>query len=282
MSTIDEILRESNALPSLPAIVMELQRCLDDDNTGTKILAQKISQDQSLAAKTLRLANSPFYNLQCVAGTIQQAIAVLGFASVRTMVTTAAITNAFVARQLPVAFDFEEFWRHSLATGLYAKSLAKAYKVDPDVAFMAGLLHDIGKLVLARAHPEKFMTASTIAKVQARSASRAEKEIFGFDHAEIGARLASQWKFPTSIQEAIGRHEELDTSEEDACLVEIVHVANKVVNVFELAKLEEDDVPAQLTGHLGFSSNFDDGILCQVAKDTKARLDEVCKSLLTA
>lgn len=281
METIDEILKKSNSLPSLPAIVFELQKCLDQNNTGTKLLAEKISSDQALSAKTLRLANSPLYNMQCVVGTVKQAVAVLGFDSVRTMVTTAAITNSFVAKQMPADFDFEDFWRHAIATGLCAKALAKIYDVDPDQAFMAGLLHDIGKLVLAIAYPDKFMEANRNAKAQQRPAYLEEQALLGCNHAEVGARLAKQWNFPQSIQKAIEEHESPTISKEEDGLVALVHVADCVVLSFGLAVLDQEEIPDQpFPNPVWRSTNESDGILCQVARDTKVRVNEVCKSLL--
>jgi putative nucleotidyltransferase with HDIG domain len=282
MKAIESILKESNALPSLPAVVIELQKCLDADNTGAKQLAEKISRDQALSAKTLRLANSPFYSMQCAVSTIKQAVSVLGFDSVRTMVTTAGIVNAFVASQLPKEFDFENFWRHSLATGMCAKTLARFCDVDPDQAFMAGLMHDIGKLVLARAHPEKFMEAIRYAEAQSCPISKAEKAMFDFDHAAVGAQLAKTWNFPVAIQRAIEEHESPSMPQERNSLVALIHVANALVITYELGRTDSEAIPDQkFSNPIWNEMGESDDLLLQVAEETRARIKDVCASLLT-
>ena len=141
LSTFD-VVSTLRDLPALPAIVAELLGSLDRDDAGTKLLAEKLSHDQALTAKTLRLANSSFYGMQNKVTTIQQAIAILGFNSVRTLVVAASITGCF-PMDGSGAFDFKAFWRHSVGTALCAKGLARHMSVNPDQAFMVGLLHDI-------------------------------------------------------------------------------------------------------------------------------------------
>ena len=140
--SFEHIIRQIQELPSLPVVVLELLSSMDQDDTDVHVLAQKIELDQGLAAKTLRIANSSFYGMQSKVTSIPQAVSVLGFHSIRTVVTACALTGSFA----PVSggFDFQAFWRHSLATAVAARLLAPHLRVNPETAFTAGLLHDLG------------------------------------------------------------------------------------------------------------------------------------------
>ena len=151
-------MRQLDDLPSLPAVVMELLTCIDQDDVDISVLAKKVSHDQALTAKTLRLANSSTYGLQVKVTTIQQAITFLGFQTTRNLITAAAVTGCF-AQGLCKGFDDKAFWRHSIATAVCARVLARRMRFNQDYAFTAGLLHDIGRLVLVTMYPEQYAEA---------------------------------------------------------------------------------------------------------------------------
>ena len=142
MPTMEDVARRVQDLPSLPAIVMELLACVGQEGLDLQVLAGKLALDQSLSAKTLRLANSSFYGMPSRVTTIQQAVAVLGVHNIRTLVTACSITGSFhtVAGS---SFDLQAFWRHSVGTASCARALARPLRQNPDTAFIAGLLHDL-------------------------------------------------------------------------------------------------------------------------------------------
>lgn len=150
MLTRSQVLEAVDSLPSLPAVVLELIASLDDDDddADSDVLAGKIALDQALSAKALRLANSPFYGLRREVMSVRDAVAVLGFRTLRNLATTAALVDAFGRNGNP-SFGFLAFWRHSVGTALCARSLVSHLGMRADVAYTAGLVHDIGRLVLA-------------------------------------------------------------------------------------------------------------------------------------
>ena len=148
MSTVRE-------LPALPAVVLELIDLLGREGVAAEQLVAKISHDQALTAKTLRLANSSFYGMPRKVSRVSDAISVLGLRTVRTVVTAAAVTGSFAPPRCE-GFDFVAFWRHAIGTAVCARLLATGMKVDPEAAFTAGLLHDLGHLVLAAVSPSGF------------------------------------------------------------------------------------------------------------------------------
>ncbi|UGQ49129.1 HDOD domain-containing protein [Massilia endophytica] len=197
------------SLPPMPQVAAELLSSMGREEIDVSTLARKIAADQALAAKTLRLANSSFYGLSTKVATIQQAITVLGFRSVRSLVTACAMTSVWP--QQPGHPPLERFWLHSVAAGAAARALAMATRRDSELAFIAGLLHDLGSLVLASQFPAHYQ--KVIEAIEAGAPSvQAEQEILGMDHAQIGGALAEHWRFPPSIREAVAAHHAEDGS----------------------------------------------------------------------
>ena len=182
---MDEIVKQIHDLPSLPVVVMELLASMGNEDIDLNRLAAKITLDQSLTAKTLRLANSSFYGMQSTVTSIRQAIAVLGFHSIRTLVTACSVSAAFT----PVPgqrFDFTAFWRHSVATAVAAKALAAHLRQNADTAFTAGLLHDLGTLVLATRYPARYEEALAYRQLHDCGVAEAEREVI-FDRFSRGS-----------------------------------------------------------------------------------------------
>ncbi|MDE2429238.1 MAG: HDOD domain-containing protein [Burkholderiales bacterium] len=210
--SIDDIIKRTQSLPALSSVVSELLDSIDREETDTDSIARKIMQDQVLTAKTLRLANSSFYGMQHKISSIQEAISVLGLRNIRTLVTATAITGSFQSQQIR-AFDFKEFWQHSIATAACARQLARHVKANTDQAFTAGLLHDIGKLALAAIFPDEYIQVVAYQTTHHCEACQAEQQIFGSDHAFVGKILTGRWNFPADMQSAIAfNHTEIDAN----------------------------------------------------------------------
>lgn len=237
----DEIVMQIKDLPSLPAIVMDLLNSVDQEDVDIGVLAKKVSQDQALTAKTLRFANSSFYGTPSKVTTIQQAIALLGIANVRNLITAAAISGSFPENQC-AGFSFKSFWKHSIATAICSKLLARHLHIDTDYAFTAGLLHDIGRLVLVTRFPENY--AATLAYRTAHDCFmlEAERAVLGIDHVIAGHALAVHWHFSEIIRQAIIGHHEPEQAG-TGVLVSLVHVANSIVHALDLTNVEDDLVP---------------------------------------
>ncbi|PLY48303.1 histidine kinase [Janthinobacterium sp. ROICE36] len=274
--SFEHIIRQIQELPSLPVVVLELLSSMDQDDTDVHVLAQKIELDQALAAKTLRIANSSFYGMQSKVTSIPQAVSVLGFHSIRTVVTACALTGSFA----PVngGFDFQAFWRHSLATAIAARLLAPHLRINPETAFTAGLLHDLGTLVLVTRFPAEHALVRNYRQAHDCQMADAELAVIGIDHAQVGSALAAYWKFPEAIQQAVADHHAIDRLEAGS-LPLAVHMANAVALALDLAGIDNALVPP-LSPAVWRSLALDEQAWLALLRQTEHTFDEMSRIML--
>lgn len=244
--TLDDVLADIQLLPSLPAVVVELIATLDNEAADIAQLATGIAKDQALAARALRVANSPFYGVQQRVSSIHDAIVILGFRAVGSLVTAAALTDYF-APPPESGFDLARFWRHSIAAALCARSLAQHVGLNAEASFTAGLLHDIGVLVLLTTRPWRYAEVLLRRQQDDRELHHLEREILGFDHARVGEALAARWRFPPEIASAVASHHAPLPRRADAgrvTLEDTVHVGNVLAHALDLSGDPDDLVPA--------------------------------------
>lgn len=237
----NQVVTQIRDLPALPAIVQDLLKNVGPDDIDINVITRKVSLDQALAAKTLRFANSSFYGLQTKVTTIQQAITLIGVDAVRHVVTATALTGYFPSNNC-AGFDFVSLWRHAIATAVCARLLARHLHVNQDYAFTAGLMHDIGRLVLATYFRREYEAVIVYRNLHDCQWLDAEQEILGIDHVMAGEALAAHWNFSDSIRHAIAGHHKPEEQKEHS-LASIVHVANAIVHALDLSGLEDDLVP---------------------------------------
>jgi putative nucleotidyltransferase with HDIG domain len=239
--TVEDLAGSIEDLPSLPVIVMELLNSIDQDDVDIAVLARKVSYDQALTAKTLRLANSSSFARQVRVTTIQQAITFLGFQATRNLIMTAAITGSFPSGRCP-GFNDKGFWRHSIATAVCARALARRLRFNQDYAFTAGLLHDIGRLALVSGYPDAYREVIEWHAAQPSGWLQAERAVLGVDHVDAGVALAEHWNFSDTMRQAIAYHHAPD-AQGAGFLAAIVHVADAVVHALDLAGEADEVVP---------------------------------------
>ena len=200
----DEIFARLHQLPAMPTVVQEVMDSFKNANLDSATLAHMIAQDQGLSAKMLRVANSPFYGLPRKIGSIQDAIAVMGFNSVRSLVLSVGFMRAFppVPPVPQSLFDRHAYWKRSFRVGGYAQVLAQSLRRDRQMVFTAGIFHDIGQLVLDICIPQQFANMLQRQKTSGLSLIEIEQSELGFDHALIGAEMARRWNFPPEIEAA--------------------------------------------------------------------------------
>ena len=220
-------------MPSLPVVVMELLASMDQDEVPVGALASKISQDQALTAKTLRLANSSFYGRTQRVNSMSEAISILGFRAVRSIVTTAGVIQT-VPGNLVNPHALHPFWCHAIATAVCARELAPHLQVSADHAYTAGLLHDIGRLILVSQFPQHYAAVLDYRAAQDCAMLDAEQEVLGLDHTAIGAALANYWKFSGAMQLAIGGHHMVNTAANHP-LCATFHLANVLAHGLDMA-----------------------------------------------
>lgn len=230
-----------NNLPALPEIVLELLSTIDQETVSIDYLAGRLSRDQVLSAKVLRLANSSFYGFQGRVGSVRDAMVVLGIRVVRSLVTAAGIARSFP--KLPAdQRSASEIWHHAFATATCARAIAGAQGLDAEAAFTAGLIHDLGRLVLLIHFPDAYRCVSESARVNGIFLAEAERRVLGIDHAEVGYELALRWRLPESISVAVRDHHQ--TVEASAkSLADAVHVADALVHGLDLEASMDECVP---------------------------------------
>lgn len=249
---LDDVLKVIHRLPSLPTVVMELLASIDQDDADIDTLAGKIAQDQALTAKALRLANSSFYGRAQAVNTMTEAIAILGFRTVRSVVTTAGLMQS-MGHGSGNGPDLQPFWQHAIAVAVCARELAPHVRVKPDHAYTAGLLHDIGRLVLVTQLGDQYANAVAYGVAHDCGTLQAERSVLGLDHAEIGQALTVYWKFPPHLQRAVGMHHATEVPENES-LTLVVMAADAIAHALDLFSAPGDAVPAmpaQLWSRLG-------------------------------
>lgn len=272
----DDLLAALRDLPPLPSVVLELVESLGHEELSAAQYAAKISRDQALAAKTLRLANSSFYGRGRQVHSVAEAISVLGLRTVRGVVTAAGMAGSF---RRHAGFDHHAFWRHSIGTALCAQAIAaELRRDDADLAFTVGLLHDIGRLALASAFAPAHAEVERWRRDQDCPDGEAERAVLGIDHAEVGGLIAQQWNFAPSIVDAIREHH----SPPDAAgltLTGIAHVADAVAHALGLAGDADEAVPT-LVLPVWAACRLDDAACMRLFARAEAQFETVCEALL--
>ena len=239
--SIDEIVKTIEELPSMPAVVMEVLESIDQETVNYYTLTRKIMLDQSLTAKILRCANSSFYRTQSKVTTIQQAINLIGISGVRNLIMCTMMKLNFPEVQCK-GFSYSVFWRHTIATAVCAKVLARHLQLNQDYAYTAGLLHDIGRLVLVTRFTGLYEQAIAYRAEHDCHILQAERTVLGTDHAAAGQALAEHWNFSKGMQSAIARHHEPDVEGGDT-VAAVVHVADTIAHALDFSDDENDLVP---------------------------------------
>jgi putative nucleotidyltransferase with HDIG domain len=242
--SLDRIHACVDALPALPQAVREVMQALQRDDVSVERSVHLIEQDQSLAARTLRVANSAFYGMSGRVGRIGDAVTLLGLRAVSGVLLAVSFSQGLETSRC-AGFHFRGYWRHSMATALAARLLAPRLRLDPDEGFVAGLLHDIGKLVLAAHFPAEGAQAMALARSADVSDIEAERATLGLTHAEIGAVLVRHWRFPAGVVQAVEYHHQPAVVSDPAArsLAELIEVANAVAHALDLAEDPLEVVP---------------------------------------
>lgn len=229
-------------LPSVSPALADLLRSMDDEDVSAERIAAKVAADQALVVKMLRIANSSFYGLQRKVESIPDAVFILGIGNVRNIALAVSLSATMVGGQRGGNFDFVRFLRHGVATALCAKSLAGRMKCSPDNAFVAGLMHDIGKVVLASSFPEHWNEIRAYRERWDCAPHEAERAVVGTDHARIGQLLAEAWCFPQTLSAVVGAHHDPESAceEKNVC---VVHMADAIVHGLDLVGDERELVP---------------------------------------
>lgn len=170
-------------------------------------IGKTLGKDQGLTTRILRLANSAYYGLQAEVLSVSRAAAVLGMHEIRNIVLTLGVNGLTAGRDMPDEFDLGEYWRHQFFVGMIAREISRVTELgNPDTLFTAGLLHDIGKLIIAIRRPDDWAGIRELAEAEDLLDAEAEDEYWGLDHAVIGALVLKSWDLPPALVEPVNWH----------------------------------------------------------------------------
>jgi len=233
------------ALPTLPAVITQLIGIIDNPTTSARNVAQLISTDQALTAKILKLANSAFYGFPREIATVNHAVVVLGFETVKNLALSVSVLERFSSHGENSGFDRQKFWEHSIGCGVAAKLLAAKfrYRVSGEV-FAAGILHDIGKLVLSQYFPTDFGEILDVAQSQGIYIGKAEELVLGVTHADVGGWLAERWNLPDQLEESISNHHTPGRLGPRSELTSLIHLADFLCRRENIGDGGGDKLPA--------------------------------------
>jgi HD-like signal output (HDOD) protein len=201
---IQDLLSQTSKLPNVPDVVRELVIALNNPNANYSDISKKVSQDQTLSLKILRLVNSAHFGLSRKVSSIDEATVMLGMQRLKTLV----IASGFAGSVKEVeGLDIKQFWSESFRVATLARWFAeKTDKVDPDIAFTAGIIHNIGRLLLHLAQPNRAKAIQTLIEESNVSRTEAEMERLGFTSQDAGKALLDMWNFPSELGESIKQH----------------------------------------------------------------------------
>jgi putative nucleotidyltransferase with HDIG domain len=240
-----DLVKDIKGLITLPDVYLRITGLIDDPRSSAADIAKAIAQDPSFTIRLLRVANSALYRFPSKVDTVARAVTIIGTSQVCNLALSMSVASSFdgVLNEL---VSMANFWRHSLLCALASRHLSGvAGRCDRDALFTAGLLHDIGELVIFNRLPEQARAALLLVldSQDALPIYVAERQVIGFDHGEVGGEMAKQWNLPSLLEECIAHHHDIASAKRHPREAAIVHLGNILALMAELDDIEQDDVP---------------------------------------
>lgn len=276
--TIDGLIRDVSTVHSLPLFYSRLEETINHPRSSISDIAKIISEDQGLTARVLRLSNSPLFGYFSRIETIPQAVTVIGVQQVRELALSLSVMDVF--KGLPEDLvNMDQFWRHSIATGIAARVLATHQReANLERFFVAGILHDIGRLLMFIRLPEVCREMLEDCRTNRRLLHVVERERLTFDHADVGGSLLRKWKIPPRIAEPVEFHHRPRFAEQYPREASLMHLADIVVHAMDIGRSGGAFVPTlepQAWTDLGTSAEQ----LASVVKKVDALFEETILAL---
>lgn len=239
-----ELVKDIEGLVTLPDVFLNINRLIDDPNSSSVDIAKAIGKDPSFTFRLLRVANSSLYSFSSPVTTVAKAVSIIGTTQIRSLALSMSVAKTFAGLSNELV-SMENFWRHSLYCALVARSLAKLCRgCDPDSLFTAGLLHDIGELVIFNRMP-KLAEEALLAVLDSQDQlqiHQAEQQVMDLDHASVGGALARLWHIPALLEECIAYHHDIAGAKQYPREAALIHVANVLALMAEIDSLDSEDV----------------------------------------
>ena len=253
---LEIMIMTASDLPTIPVVATKVMQLIESEKATAEELAKVVASDPAVAARVLKISNSSFYGCQRQIQTLSHAIVVLGFSTLKSLVVAASVKQVYK----PYGLTEKMLWEHSFGAGLAARIIAKETRAaNEEEAFLGGLFHDIGKIIMNNMDSQQFQAAMQKCYNDQVSFSEAERQVYSYTHSEVGALVITKWNFPDILMHAVLKHHSFDFAEdEDAYQIRlacVVGLANMFCHKAGVGMREPDDdlelletVPAQLLG----------------------------------
>jgi len=239
--TLERRIRE---IPTLPSVASKVMQILENPRSSAADVERVIMYDQAMATRVLKLVNSAYYGFPRRISTVSQAVVILGFVTVKNLILSISVADFFVMLGKTRIFNRAELWRHSVGTAVAARILArKAHFPQLEEVFMAGLLHDIGKVILDHYFPQEFAQVIQLAQEKKISIYEAELEVIGISHAVVGQWIADHWNLPQLLVEVINYHHQPFENKDYWATTALVHVADIIARQARIGSGGDDVQP---------------------------------------
>lgn len=264
---------------ALPAVAIKFSEAIKDPSTSNQDLENIVSEDSALAAKVLMISNSALFNFPSKIDTISKAITIIGHKQLSEIILSCSIVAMF--KDIPQdVIDMDMFWRHSIAVATAARILAASrHEQNIEKFFTAGLLHDIGKLIIFVAAPKYALAVVQKCAETKELMHIVEKSILGFDHAKLGAMLLKKWRLPEEVVSSVYYHHMPSVSSGDIVGPSVIHIADIISHSLQFGSSGENFIPT-LNEKAWSSLDLDIDILSSVIEKLNVQHAEAVKFIL--
>ena len=274
---LNEWFETETQIPSLPMVYYEFSSAVNQLDISFEEIGRIIGQDPGLTAKLLKIVNSAYFGFDSQVETISHAISIIGIEQLNDMVLSTVVMNQF--KNVPSeALEMESFWEHSIACAIAAKILAIEMNVEnPERIFVAALMHDIGRLIICNKASFETLKIFFMMKNQNIELCTAEREVLGFDHAELGGKMLEEWNLPEFHQEVLKFHHNPSLAPNYMIEASIIHVADILMNTLNIGSsgetvIQEFDFKAKRVTGIENESLY-----LKVVKKTEEKLDDALR-----
>jgi putative nucleotidyltransferase with HDIG domain len=209
---LESMIMSASDLPTIPVVATKVMQLIESESASAEELARVVSSDPAVAARVLKISNSSFYGCQRQIQTLSHAIMVLGFGTLKSLVVAASVKQVYK----PYGLTEKMLWEHSFGAGLAARVIANSTRiVNEEEAFLGGLFHDIGKIILNNLDNQKFQMVVQKCYNEGMSFLDAEQQVFTYNHAEVGGLVIKKWNFPAILMHAVLKHHSFEFAEDE-------------------------------------------------------------------
>lgn len=240
---IRDIVDRIQNLPTIPTVVTQILKLVNDPKSSANAVQTILGRDPSLTFKVLKLVNSAFYGYAGKIKTVHQAVVILGFNTIKSLALSATIFSAFGGAGRK-GFDRDAFWRHAIGVGVAGRMIAAEIRApDPDEAFVGGIIHDIGKVVLDEYAPEHFDNVLQYVQEKDCLIYEAERAVLGSSHAQVGRWLATKWGLPPELVDIVFYHHQPGNAKSAPQMTASIHIADILARTLKLGSGGDNKVP---------------------------------------